>query len=110
MMSQPDLQTRFCEKHGCTRSEYAQRAFRHCLYPHARLVASFLRMFAPRYFLRDELLIRCVGMAADANDVQREVDTFQDSNRQRWSLLRDTLLIRVSGRRVMALFDTLRRK
>ena len=81
-----------------------------CLYPHARPLASILRRLVPGYFVKDNQVIKYVGLATDANDVRTEVATFQETDHSRWRFLRRTLRLRVSGRRVMMMFNALPRE
>ena len=89
----------FCERFHCPRSEFEERAFRECLYSHAKLVAPVLRKLKPDFFAEDFRFIRYLGEATDSREMKACAADFQDANFARRSFLRTTLRIRVSGRK-----------
>ena len=98
MASQP-FQSLFCERFKCPASEYEARAFRKCLYWHARLLAPVVRMLNSDFFAADLKFIRYLGAATDLQEATVDLLNFRDltlRNRGSW---RTDLRIRVSGRK-----------
>lgn len=93
------FQALFCEQFGCLPSEYEERAFRHCLYAHARFLAPSLRGLNPDFFSQDFAFIRYLGEATGMREARAQAADFQDANRAKPSFLRTGLRIRVSGRK-----------
>lgn len=102
-MPRPEFRTLFCERFQCASTEYEERAFRKCLYWHARFLAPLIRKLNPGFFADDFKFIQYLGMATRSRDVNVEMLEFQDTNRAKWSFWRIGLRIRVSGRKASAL-------
>ena len=98
-MASPELRVLFCQRFGCPSSEYEERAFRECLYLHARLLAPLLRWCTPELFSEDFKFIRYLGEATNAREVKANAADFQDANLAHRSFWRTRLKIRVSGRK-----------
>jgi hypothetical protein len=96
------FKSRFSERFGCPDSEYEERAFKKCLYLHARCVTPVLLLLRPDYFAEDFDFVPYLGETTGWREANSEVLTFQDSNRAR-GFLRTTLRIRASGRKASAL-------
>ena len=75
------------------------RAFRKCLYWHARLVAPALRRLAPGFFAEDFKFIRYLGAAAGVREATVDLLNFRDVNLGKPRFWRTGLKIRVSGRK-----------
>jgi hypothetical protein len=93
----------FCERFGCSASEYAERALGMSLYPHARILAPVLRKLQPGYFSVDLRFLEYLGKTPDIREAEVEIMNFSEANRMDRSLLRSRLRIRVSGRRAARL-------
>jgi hypothetical protein len=106
-MAGQQLKALFCERFGCPPAGYDERAFRRCLYRHARFLAPVIRRLSPRFFADDFALIRDLGATTDWQEAHTEVLTFQDTNRAKRSLWRTGLRIRVSGRKAADLANRL---
>jgi hypothetical protein len=89
----------FCARFSCPPSEYEERAFQQYLYSHAKLLAPVLRKLKPSLFAEDFKFIRYLGEASDSREVKACAADFQDANFARRSIWRNTLRIRVSGRK-----------
>jgi hypothetical protein len=94
-----DLKALFCEHFNCPPSKYEKRALRKCLYLHARIIAPLLRWFSPGCFERDLVLIDYFGKAKNWQEVTDKVAAlrYQDLTKPRFA--RNTLRIRISGRK-----------
>ena len=104
----------FCEHFNCPPADYDDRAFKRCLYWHARFFVPVVRLLSSRFFVEDLKLIDALGLATDRREAHSEILSFQDANRANKSLWRTGLKIRVSGRKagdlVQQLFSEERRK
>src|SRR5262245_32897651 len=94
---------RFCERFKCSPAEYEQRAFRKLLYPHAKLIASLIRLVSPGFFAEDFKFIRFLGDASGFRDASVDVLNFGDVNLGNPKLLRTGLKLRISGRKATRL-------
>jgi hypothetical protein len=89
----------FCEKFGCPLAAYEERAFRKCLYRHARFLAPVIRKIDPNFFLEDSKFIRYLGDSVDVPDAALDIRKYSDVNRRNAEFLRIGLKIRVSGQK-----------
>jgi hypothetical protein len=98
-----DLRSLFCERFNCPASEFQKRALRECLYLHARIIAPLLRWLNRGSFERDLVFIQYFGDAKDWHGVTDEVVVlhYQDSVKPRFA--RNTLRLRISGRKASQL-------
>ena len=102
-MSAIRLQHLFCERFGCSEEEFEERAFRRCLYWHARLLAPALRFLNPGLFESDFRFIRYLGAATDWQEAKTDVNNFHVLNDGKPSFWREALRLRVSGRKATKL-------
>ncbi len=98
-----ELKTLFCERFNCPPAEYEERAFKKCLYAHAKWFAPLIRKLRPGFFAEDFRLIQRLGTTADPRAGNTEIHAFRDANDCRPSFFRTGLRIRVSGRKAAAL-------
>ncbi len=98
-MAKPAFQELFCRRFGCPPSEYEQRAFRECLYVHAKVLAPLLRKMNAELFKPDLSFLHYLGEATDLREVRADMADFQDANSRRGGFWRRSLRIRVSGRK-----------
>ena len=98
-MSQATFKSLFCQKFGCPPAEYEERAFRKCLYWHARFLAPVIRTINRNFFLEDFKFIRYLGDSLDVREATVDLKNYNDVNRGSGSWLRIELKIRVSGRK-----------
>jgi hypothetical protein len=94
-----DLRLRFCERFNCPPFEFEKRAFRKCLYFHARMIAPLLRWIDPGWFERDLQFIRLLGNANNWQQVMAELDALRYREHLQPSYARVTLRLRVSTRK-----------
>ena len=102
-VTRQQFQLLFCQRLDCPSSEYEKRAFRKCLYWHARLLAPLVRMVKPDFFAEDFKFIRYLGAATDLREAGVDLLNFRDVNRGQPSFWRTGLKIRVSGRKASRL-------
>jgi hypothetical protein len=97
----------FCERVNCPPSEYETRAFKECLYWHARLLAPVLQRVKADWFGKDFKFIRYLGEATDVREANAEAAGFHDANFASRDFCRSRLKIRVSGRKATTLANEL---
>ena len=102
-MGTREFQVLFSQRFECPVSEYETRAFKECLYWHARLVAPLVRRLKPDFFEEDFKFIRSLGAALSTHEADVSVRKFRDLNLGQPSFWRTGLKIRVSGRRAIRL-------
>ncbi len=102
-MAQQEFRALFCQAFNCPPSEYEERAFRKCLYWHARLVAPLLRPLSPHFFEEDFKFIRYLGASTGLRDANVDLLNFRDLNLGRPTFWRTSLKLRVSGRKASSL-------
>ncbi len=97
------LQVLFCQRFRCPPSAYEARAFRRCLYLHAKLLAPLLQRLKPEVFAQDFRFIRHLGESTSLQEATVDLLNFRDVNLGRPSFWRTDLRIRVSGRKASRL-------
>ena len=102
-MRAAQFQTLFCERFHCESAEFEERAFRLCLYWHARLLAPLLRRINPRFFEKDLKFIRYLGATTDWEEARVDIANFRLLNVGKPSFIRKDLRLRVSGRKASQL-------
>ena len=102
-MSPSRLEALFCQRFHCDSAEFEERAFRECLYWHARLLAPLLRWVRPGFFDKDLKFIRYLGAATDWVEAKVDINNFCLANIGDPSLGRQDLRLRVSGRKASRL-------
>lgn len=103
MVSTSQLQALFCQRFHCAADEFEERAFRKCLYWHARLLAPLLRRLQPHFFDKDFQFIRYLGATTDWEEACTDVNNFYLVNAGKRSFARTDLRLRVSGRKASRL-------
>ena len=106
-MVRREFKALFCERFHCPPEEYERRAFKRCLYAHARLLAPVARVLSRDYFAEDLMFVGYLGATTGLREANTEVLTFQDANRAKPNLWRTGLRIRVSGRKAASLAQQL---
>ena len=97
----------FCQRFRCPPSAYELRAFRKCLYLHAKLLAPLLRRLKPDFFAEDFKFLRNLGESTGVRDAEVDVLNFHDVNLGNPSFWRTGWRIRVSGRKASRLVHEL---
>ena len=102
-VARQQLQSLFCQRFHCQAPAYELRAFRKCLYWHARLLAPALRRLLPGFFAEDLKFIRNLGESTGVRDADVDILNFHDVNLGNPAFWRTGCKIRVSGRRASRL-------
>jgi hypothetical protein len=103
----PQFQVLFCRRFNCSLSEYEERAFRKCLYRHARLLAPVLRKLKPDLFAEDFKFIRYLGASTGLSKAGLDLLDFRHVNLDKRSFWRIGLRIRLSSRKASRLAEEL---
>jgi hypothetical protein len=99
----PQLKTLFCRHFGCPTADFEKRAFKKCLYAHARFLAPFLRVVRPHFFDRDRTFIEYLGTTTNLLDVTDAASHFHDKVGLEAGFCFNVLKIRVSGSKAIRL-------
>ena len=89
----------FCRRFDCSDAQYEERAFRKCLYWHAKFLFPLWRRLRLEFFVEDFNFIRYLGEATRMQEVRADAADFREANLARRNFWRTTLRIRVSGRK-----------
>jgi hypothetical protein len=98
-----DLRSLFCEHYSCPLSEFEKRAFRKCLYLHARMIAPLLRWLKSDCFEPDLLFAHYFGNAKDRQEATAEVAALRYQDHLQPRFARSALRLRISGRKASKL-------
>jgi hypothetical protein len=93
----------YCEKFGCD-GNYTERVFSQSLFWHARCLAPAIRIMSPNFFQEDLAAIEDLGSTQDAAIFIAELGYLHGRHQRDRSWLRKTLLLRVSGKRLLRLW------
>jgi hypothetical protein len=95
----------FCAQRGLPESAYEREVLRETLYPHARVLAGFIRLISSRHFSADADFIFNVGKLRRFREFYNEAEEYSHhpENRGFWRI---TLSLRVSTRRMRHLVRT----
>ncbi len=101
-MSRATFAELYCARHGLAPEAYVPAVFRCALYPHTRLVVSWLRLFDSDYFAADLDLVQAAGRLRVIEDFNLDAMEyrFHPANH---GALRRMLRLRVSAGRLHAL-------
>ena len=102
-MATQQFQSLFSQRFRCSPSAYELRAFRKCLYWHAKLLAPVLRRLNPDFFAHDFRFIRHLGESTSLQEVTVDLLSFRNVNVGRPSFWRTGFRLRVSGRKASRL-------
>ncbi|HWW02905.1 MAG TPA: hypothetical protein VNZ64_24610 [Candidatus Acidoferrum sp.] len=105
--STQQFQELFCQRFNCSPSEYEERAFRVCLYWHARWLAPVLRKLKPDLFAEDFKFIRYLGASTGLSKAGLDLLDFRHVNLGKRSFWRISLRIRLSSRKASRLAQQL---
>jgi len=97
----------FCQVTGCGAEDFEIRVFWRCLHRRSLAISALIYLMRPTYFSFDFQTIRQLGVATSFEEFGAEIDSFRSDNRRHGGLLRRTLRVRVSGRRLMDLIALL---
>jgi hypothetical protein len=87
----------YCAQHGINRDDYEKVVLLRSLYPHARMVATLVRLLSPDHFAADVDFVRSVGRLRRYREFTYESEEFahHPANRGFWRL---TVNVRISSR------------
>lgn len=109
--SEPSFSTireAFCAYYRCGPEAFERKAFWKTLYPHAVLLALPIWVFNRRFFHADLETIRQFGLCRNPAEFAAVMSEFSTANLLERNIRRGRLRIRVSGTRVLAMFNRLR--
>lgn len=87
----------YCERHGLKPDQYESVVMRRALYPHARLLAPFLRLLWPEHFVADLDFVRSVARLRRFREFFYEAEEFAHHPANR-GFARLTVNLRISSR------------
>ena|ERR1043165_2397170 len=96
----------FCEKFGCGR-DFPECVLRQSLYFHARLLAPVIRIFAHDFFKDDVDAIIEIGGARSSWTFVADINYLHGRHQRDKSWWRKKFLLRVSGRKLRRIGDTI---
>ena len=100
-----DFLTTFCRRFNCPVESFERKVFWRCLYPQAFPVAWLILLLRSEYFANDLQTIRQLGIVRTREEMHAELDALAYLNRQQGGTLRNSCKVRVSGRRLLRLYD-----
>lgn len=93
----------FCEKYRCPSERYVLLATRKSLPWRVRLLRPFILLLHPEHFQMDFEFVERVGNALSWSELNGAFGAFDSNNRLRGGFYRNTLKLRVSGKRLSRL-------
>jgi hypothetical protein len=93
----------FCREFRCQPAKFQDKVFWMTVFPHAKPVALFLRLVYPSFFDIERDFIGDVGQTEHASMFRDEIDIYHGNNLRTRSVLRNKLMIRISGTRMKRL-------
>lgn len=93
----------FCEKYRCPTERYVLLATRKCLPWRVRLLRPFILLLHPEHFQMDFEFVERAGNALNWSELNGAIGAFDGNNRLRGGFYRNTLKLRVSGKRLSRL-------
>lgn len=101
-----NFRTAYCMRYACVPASFERRMLWGCMHQRAILLARLIYMVYPGFFKKDLDVIREMGKAMRAADVEELLKAFRELNESR-GLLRRKLQLRVSGQKLMRLASEL---
>lgn len=102
----PSFEERFCATYGVARSRFVPELLRRSYCRRSLLLIPFLRLLPIDFFAHDRELIREVGECTSLREVKDTVSTMPQFYSESWRV-RNRLCLRVSGRRVLHIAESL---
>lgn len=100
-----DFRTAYCRAHGCPPERFTQDVFRQCLHVRVRPFATLLAWWKPKFFRDDFMLIDESALVTTRNELYSALTGYREDCRMRSGFLHNQLRFRVSGRRLLNLFE-----
>jgi len=98
-MARLPFKSLFCQRFGCSPAEYEEKAFRKCLFWHARLLAPAIRVIDRDFFREEFKLIGYLGEAEAAREATADLMEYSLLNRGRGRFWQTGFKLRVSGQK-----------
>ena len=95
----------FFERFACPSEKFEKRVFWRALYRCSLPLAVLVYVLYRRYFDMDFQVIRQLGVAISADEFYSELDSYRSEYRMQRGFLRNTLRVRVSGKRLMRILE-----
>ncbi len=93
----------FCARFACAAENYERRVFWRALHRRCLPLAALIYALAPRYFELDLQAIRQLGLATSSAEFRAEIDSFRSDYRMSRHWLKNSLRLRISGKRLMGI-------
>ncbi len=106
----PTFKTRACEVFRWPPEQFSRRLFWLCLHRRALPFAKPILLVKPSFFALDFALLDEVAEINDANELVQDINSFRDDCRMKYRFCHETLRLRISGRRLMALYHQVSRR
>lgn len=103
------FQALYCSHFGSEASHFEADVFWKCVFRHAWLPARAIHRLCPSFFHEDFGFLRDLATAKCRGEVLTELNRFYGRNVRDRSFFRKRLLLRVSGKRILALYRQLLR-
>jgi hypothetical protein len=97
----------YCAKTGLSPEPALQHLFRQCIPPWKRPVMALIHWFDPSAFQLDWSVIQEAAQATNPAEVETAVDLLHYRGRREPSFWRDFMGLRISGKRLLSLADSL---
>jgi hypothetical protein len=97
------FQEAFCDRFACSPGAYERRVFWQSIHRRSLPIALLIFVLFRRYFDLDMQTIRQLGVSRSAEEFRGEIESFRYEYRMRGGFFRETLGVRISGKRLMAL-------
>ena len=93
----------FCDHFGCPLEAYERTVFWRCLHRRTLPLAALIYFINRDFFRRDFDTIRQLGVTRGQGEFQKEVEDYYFNMRSYGNVLQRSLLVRVSGQRLVRL-------
>jgi hypothetical protein len=101
------FKVRFCQDRRCEPGRFARKLFWMSIYRHAIPLALPILLFYPRFFRREFNLMEEVGNVSTKEDLRLSITSYREDSHMNPNLLRESLRVRISGRRLLQVFEAL---
>ena len=102
-----DFRQLFCQKYELAPEQFERELFRRTLFRHSVPLISLLEWWKPEIFREDRDLVHEVASCRSRGEVVSELNRFYGRNRRVGGFWRNSLLCRVSGKRVLQIYRSL---
>jgi hypothetical protein len=103
---QESFRAAYARHFGCAEEVFEEKLFWQCLSPLARPVATLADLVTPTFYNPDFDCLRLVGDALDMDEIRVEANKLREAWHLRKGLVRGLLRARLSGRRLIAIAES----